>query len=142
MSSLGKGRLNSDHSFVWWNLNFLHISQWIILPTQSCLVLCFFCVYLLHSVIMRLLVSSISPYNPHLLFCCALSALALIWLVFIALFFDVIRRDSVSLLKFSVLSHVHVLSCEILFINRLKRQYSCFFFLFCFLVIVNLLVIV
>ena len=27
------------HLFVWSNLNFLHISQWITLPTQSCLVL-------------------------------------------------------------------------------------------------------
>ncbi len=27
------------HLFVWLNLNFLHISQWITLPTQSCLLL-------------------------------------------------------------------------------------------------------
>ena len=27
------------HLFVWSNLNFLHITQWITLPTQSCLVL-------------------------------------------------------------------------------------------------------
>ena len=27
------------HLLVWWNWNFLHISQWITLPTQSCLVL-------------------------------------------------------------------------------------------------------
>ena len=27
------------HLFVWSNFNFLHISQWITLPTQSCLVL-------------------------------------------------------------------------------------------------------
>ena len=29
--------------FVWLNLNFLHISQWITLPTQSCLVFYTFC---------------------------------------------------------------------------------------------------
>ena len=28
------------HLLVWSNLNFLHISQWITLPTQSCLTLC------------------------------------------------------------------------------------------------------
>ena len=36
-------------------LNFLHISQWITLPTQSCLVLYSFCANLLHSLIMWLL---------------------------------------------------------------------------------------
>ena len=40
------------HLFVWSNLNFLHISQWITLPTQSCLVLYSFCANLLHSLIM------------------------------------------------------------------------------------------
>ena len=40
------------HLFVWSNLNFLHISLWITLPTQSCLVLYFFCANLLHSLIM------------------------------------------------------------------------------------------
>ena len=37
------------HLFVWSNLNFLHISQWITLPTQSCLVLYSFCANLLHN---------------------------------------------------------------------------------------------
>ena len=32
-----------------------------------------------------------------------------------------IGRDSVSLLKFPFLSHVQVLSCDILFISRLNR---------------------
>ena len=36
------------HLFVWSNSNFLHISQWITLPTQSCLVLYSFCANLLH----------------------------------------------------------------------------------------------
>ena len=36
------------HLLVWSNLNFLHISQWIILPTHSCLVLYSFCANLLH----------------------------------------------------------------------------------------------
>ena len=40
------------HLFVWSNLNFLLISQWITLPTQSCLVLYSFCANLLHSLIM------------------------------------------------------------------------------------------
>ena len=37
-SSTGAG-LCIYHLFVWSNFNFLHISQWITLPTQSCLVL-------------------------------------------------------------------------------------------------------
>ena len=44
------------HLFVWSNLNFLHNSQWIILPTQSCLVLHSFCANFLHSFIMWLMV--------------------------------------------------------------------------------------
>ena len=75
------------HLFVWSNLNFLHISQWITLHTQSCLVLYSFCVNFLHSFIMWLMVSSLSLHSLHLLFCCVLSILALIWLVLTAFFF-------------------------------------------------------
>ena len=49
------------HLFVWSNWNFLQISQWTTLPTKSCLALYFFCANLLHSLIMRLIVSSLSP---------------------------------------------------------------------------------
>ena len=73
------------HLFVWSNWHFLHISQWTTLPTQSCLVLYAFCANLLHSLIMWLIVSSQSPHSLHLLFCCVLSILALIWLVLMAL---------------------------------------------------------
>ena len=66
------------HMFVRSNFNFLYISQWITLPTQSCQVLYFFCANLLHSLIMWLMVSSLSPHNLHLLFCCVLSLLTLI----------------------------------------------------------------
>ena len=61
------------HLFVWSNLNFLHISRWITLPTQSCLVLYSFCAKLLHSLIMWFMVSYLSPHSLHLLFCCVLS---------------------------------------------------------------------
>ena len=44
--------LSIYHLFVWSNFNFLHNSQLIILPTQSCLVLYSFCANLLHSLIM------------------------------------------------------------------------------------------
>ena len=47
----------------WSNLNFLHISQWITLPTQSCLALYSFCANLLHSLIMWLMFSSLSLYT-------------------------------------------------------------------------------
>ena len=72
--------------FVWSNLNFLHNSQWITFPTQSCQVLYSFRANLLHSLIMWLMVSYLLPtYNLHLLFCCVLFILALIWLVLMAL---------------------------------------------------------
>ena len=67
------------HLFIWSNFNFLHISQWITLPTQSCLVLYSFCANLLHSLIMWLIVSSLSPHNLHLLFSCILSILWYDW---------------------------------------------------------------
>ena len=114
------------HLFVWSNWNFLHISQWTTLPTQSCLALYSLCANLLHSLIMWLSVSSLSPHCLHLLFCWVLSILALIWLVLMALSFAAIRRDSVSLLKFLFLSQVQDFWCEILFIWRLKRPIELF----------------
>ena len=130
------------HLLVWSNVNFLHISQWITLSTQLCLASYSLCANLLHSLILWLMVSSLSLHSLHLLFCWVLSNLALIWLVLRALSRAAIRRDSVSLLKFPFLSHVQVLSCEILFISRLNRLYSCFPSHFRFLVIVILLFIV
>ena len=109
------------HLFVWSNWNFLHISQWTTLPTHSCLALYSFCANLLHSLIMWLIVSFLSLHSLHLLFCCVLSILALIWLVLMALSYAAMRRDSVSLLKFPFLSQVQVFWCEMLFIRRLKR---------------------
>ena len=109
------------HLFGWSNLIFLHFSQWITLPTQSCLVLYSFYANLPDSLIMWLMVSSLSPHILHLLFYWVLSILAWIWLILTALSCAAIRRDSVSLLKFPFLSHVQVLSCEMLFISRLNR---------------------
>ena len=100
------------HLLVWSNWNFLHISQWITLPSQSCLALYSRCANLRHSLILWLMVSSLSPHNLHLLFCWVLSILALIWLALMVLSCAAIGRDSVSLLKFPFLSHVQVLSCE------------------------------
>ena len=74
-SSTGAG-LCRYHLSVWSDLNFLHISLWITLPTQSCLVLYSLCSNLLHSLIMWLMVSSLSPHSRHFLFCCEL------WLFF------------------------------------------------------------
>ena len=50
------------HTLVWSNLYFLHISQWITLPTQLCLALYSFYANLLHSLIMWLIVLSLLPY--------------------------------------------------------------------------------
>ena len=63
-------------------------------------------------------------------------------LIIMALFCAAIRKDSVFLLKFPFLSHVQVLSREMLFISRLKRPWNCFSSHFCFLVFVILLSIV
>ena len=86
--------------FVWSNFNFLHNSQWIPLPNRSCLVLYSFCANLQHSLIIWLIVSSWSLHYQHLMFCCILSILTLIWLILMVLFCASIRRDSDSLLKF------------------------------------------
>ena len=51
------------HLFVCSDLNFLNITQWITLPTQSCLVLYLFYANLLHLLMMWLIVSSLSPHN-------------------------------------------------------------------------------
>ena len=109
------------HLFVWSNWNFLHISQWITLPTQSCLTLYSFYANLLHSLIMWLIVSSLSQQRLYLLFCRVLSILALIWLFLMALSCAAMRRDSVSLLRFPFFSQVQVFWCEMLFTRRLKR---------------------
>ena len=65
--------------------NFLHNSQWITQPTQTCLFLYSFCANLLHSLII---------INLHLPFSCVLSILILIWLVLMELFGAAIKRDS------------------------------------------------
>ena len=65
------------HLFAWSNLTFLHNSQWITFPIQSYLVLHSLCANFLHLLIMGFIVSSLSPHNLHLLFCCDLSILAL-----------------------------------------------------------------
>ena len=65
------------HLFVWSNWNCLHISQWIPLPTQSCLALYSFCANMLHSLIMWLIVSSLSPHSLH--YCFVASYLFSLW---------------------------------------------------------------
>ena len=78
-------------------LNFLLSYQWITFPTLSCLVLNSFCANLVCSIIVWLIVSSLSPHNQYLLFYCVLFILSLIWLVLMAFFCAVIKRDSVYL---------------------------------------------
>ena len=73
-------------------------------------------------------VSSLSPDNLHLLFCCVLSLFALIWFVLMALYCAAIRRDSVSLLRFPFFHHVRVFSWEYYY-----YYYLIFNFIFCFL---------
>ena len=110
----------------------MHIYQWITLPTHLSLALYSFSANLLHSLIMWLMVSSLSPYSPHVLFCCILSILALIWLVLMTLFCAAIRRDSVSLLMFAFLSHVNVLLWEMFIIIIYSFRFFHFSVTWCF----------
>ena len=71
-------RLCIYHLFMWSNLNFWHSSQLITFLTQSCLLSNSLHAIMLHSLIMWLTISSLSPYNLHLLFCWVLSILTLI----------------------------------------------------------------
>ena len=114
------------HLFVYLNFNFLHNSKWIPIPTQWCLVLTFFSANLLHLLIMRLMVSFLSPHSLHFLFCSVLFILTSVWLVLMALCCAAIRRYSVSLIKSPFLSHFQIFSCGMLFISRLKGPWSCF----------------
>ena len=86
------------HLLVWSNLNFLHISQWIALPTQSCLTLYFFCANLLHS-LMWLIVSSLSPHSLHCYFVefCLFSLWLLLLLYSLLEFFTSASADCFSL---------------------------------------------
>ena len=107
------------HLFVWSNLNFWHNSQWITLPTQSCLVSCSFCANLLLSLIMWLLLSSLSLHNLHLLFCCVYSCSDMIGFYGVVLCFYQERFR--FFLKVSLSRHIHVFLCEMSLISRLKR---------------------
>ena len=69
------------HLFVRSNSNFLHNSLWITFPTQLCLVLYSLCSNLLHLLITWLIISSLSPHNLYLLFCCILSIFAVLLLL-------------------------------------------------------------
>ena len=114
--------------FVGLNFNFWHNFRWFTLRTQSCRFS--FCANLLHSLITWLMVSSLSLHNLHLLFCCFVFILSLIWLVLMALFCSVVRIVSVSL-RFLFLSHVQVFSCEMLLMSlKTSVKLFCFPFLF------------
>ena len=53
------------HLLAWSNLNFLDISQWITLPTKSCLALYSFCANLLHSLIIIIIIRLSNYPNQH-----------------------------------------------------------------------------
>ena len=122
--------------FVWSNLDFLHVSKWITLPTQPCLVLYSFCANLLHSLIMWLIVSSLSPLSQHLLFCWVLSILALIWLVLMACFFWVFFFFVFAFVFWDFLFFFSMRNCSFFYLFLLLFNFilKCYFFsiLFCF----------
>ena len=68
--------------FIWSNFKFLLSSKWITFPTLVlCSLILFLCLFVVFAYYVWLIVSSLSPYNSHLLFCCVLSIIALIELV-------------------------------------------------------------
>ena len=84
---------------------------------------------LVHSLIMRLAILSLSPHNLLSQFCCGQSISAFIWL-FLMIIFCVPIKKSFSLVRFSFLTHVF--SCAILTVCRLKYPYRSFCSNFCF----------
>ena len=119
--SLGtSARLWIYYLYIWSNLNFAQLPvDHLTHPVVSSLI--HFCANFLHPLNMWLIVSSLSRHNQHFLFSCVLSILSLLWLVLIAFFCAAIMRVSVSSIRFPFLRHVHVLSCEMFLISRLKR---------------------
>ena len=110
-------RLCIYHLLVWSNLNFLHISQWIILPTQSCLALYSLCELIC---CIRLLCDWSFRLCHHIvyIYCFVASYLFTLWYDWFLwrLSFAAIRRDSVSLLRFPFLSQVEIIIIIIIII--------------------------
>ena len=133
------------HLFLRSNFNFLHNSQWITLPTRSCLLLYSFCANSLHSLIMWLIISSLSLHRLHLLFFFLVggaSGLFLLWHSPYSVILSInLKRFSFSL-KISFLNHVQIFSFEISLVCRLKCLHSCFSSYFYFLAIFILLILV
>ena len=73
-----------------------------------------------------LTVSSRSLHNLHLLFCCVFWYFASTYLIFMMLFNATIRRDSISFFRLPYRRYVHVFSCAISSICRLKYPWNCF----------------
>ena len=109
----------------------MHNSQWITFSNQSCPVLYSLCANLLHSLIMWMIVSSLSPHNLHLLFFASL--LFSFHIVLLVLFCAASRRDVVSFLRFSFLSLVQVFSSEILLVCISKLHTVVYLPIFVFL---------
>ena len=128
--------MSTYHLFVCSNSDFLHNSQGITLPTQSCLVLNSYmlicCIHLLCDWSFRL--------YRHIVYIGYFVASCLF--LHMALFCATIKRDLVSLVRFPFLSHVQIFSCEISLVCRLKCLHSCLFSHFCFQVIFALLILV
>ena len=80
--------LSIYHLVIWSKFNLLRNSQWITFPTQSCLVLYFFCASLLHSLMMWLIVSSF--YSTKSSFTLPLCLLDFrLWRIFVLLLVDI-----------------------------------------------------
>ena len=132
------------HSAVCGGFDLLHNSLRIIFSTHLYLVLYSFCASLLHSLIMWLIISSLSPNTPHLLFSGVLSTFALIRLVFTTVFCPAIIRDSISLLKPCpgfLMYNLSTLSLDI-YIYRLTFFPFLFGSFYCFSVYIGIIIII
>ena len=130
------------HLFVCLNFNFFHSCQWTILPTQPCLVLYSFCAYFLRS----LLCDWSFRLCHRIAYICYFveSCLFSLWYNWFLWRCPVLLLGEIPFLflRLPFICHVQVLSCEMLFISRLKRSLTCFPSHFCFQIIVILLSIV
>ena len=118
----------------WWFIQFFSLSlvkfySLTHFPTKSCIL---FFAKLLHSLIIWITVSSLTPHNLHFLFCFDLSIFALTKFILMVPFYSAINIDSFPPLRFSLRSHVQVISWAISLVCRLKYPYSCFASTFCF----------
>ena len=102
------------------------IIQWILILPSS-LSLSYFCFNLPYSLLMRLIGRLFNHITYNLLFCFVLSIFFFNIMGPYSIVLNCYQKDSVSLVRFTFLSHGQVLSHEISFVLYLKYPNNCFY---------------